>query len=457
MPRFNFYLILLALLVYALTAGVSLRDRLLVATLHRIEHDAYFEPSAQELFEGAMSGMADVLSGEHGDGYSRYIPPSRQARYQDNLNDRYEGLGISLRTHEVGGEKKLLIDFPLYESPAYRAGLRSGDQILQINGTSVADKTSSEIVQFLRQQRESEIHLSVLPFGQTEPQDFFVRPEKNYYASVVGSYFDSGSPVFHLEAHPNIGYVGITSFNGATAHKFGDALDKMMQSGVEAFILDLRDNPGGDVWNCVLVARMLIAPDAVAGNVVATVQDRNGRKRFRHRHFVLTEGSQRCTLPMVVLIDDETASSSEILAAALQDHRRATIVGTRSFGKGIIQGIMALPFQSGMLQLTDSEYLRPNGAIIHRKKNAADSDNWGIVPDKIIEFSDAEQVAVKAYRVLRSNVISSERSAILDQFRQQIIETLNSEKSPSGQFEFTGTAPYYDLQLDEAIKILLAD
>ena len=455
MLRLNFYLILFALLVYALTARVSLRDRLLVSTLHRIEHDAYFEPSAQELFEGAMSGMADVLSSEHGDGYSQYIPPSRQARYQDNLNDRYEGLGISLRTHEAGEEKKLLIDYPLSESPAYRAGLRSGDQILQINDTSVADKTSGEVVRYLRQLQGTEIHLSVLPFGQTDPQDFFVRHEKNYYASVVGHYFDSGNQVFCLEAHPNIGYVWITSFNGATANKFGEALDSMVQRGVEAFILDLRDNPGGDVWNCVLIARMLMSPDAVSGNVVATVQDRDGRKRFRHRHFVLTEGSQRCTLPMVVLINGETASSSEILAAALQDHRRATIVGTRSFGKGIIQGIMTLPFQSGMLQLTDSEYLRPNGANIHRKKNAADSDVWGIIPDKIVEFSDAEQSAVKAYRVLQSNVISPERSAVLDQFRQQIIEDLNSEEPSSEPFEFTGTAPYYDLHLDEAIRILL--
>jgi len=454
MPRLNLFLILFVLFVYALTAGVSLRDRLLVSTLHRIERNAYFDPSAKELFEGAMTGMADILSEEHGDGYSVYIPPSRQTRYQDNLADRYEGLGVSLRTHEVGEEKRLFIDYPHYESPAYRGGLRSGDQILAINGTSVADKTSGEIVRFLRQQGDAEIHLSVLPFGQTEPKDFFVHREKNYHPCVIGDYFDSDGRVFCLETHPNIGYIRITSFNATTAKSFGNALDRMMQRGVESLILDLRDNSGGDVWNCVLVARMLMSPDPVLGNVVALVRDRNGRERFRHRHFILIEGSQRCTLPMVVLINDETASSSEILAAALQDHRRATIVGTRSFGKGVIQGILTLPFQSGMLQLTDSEYARPSGAGIHRRNDATDSDAWGVVPDNIVELSTAEQSAVSQYRTLRSSVISAERLAVLDQFREQIaIEQSEKESEP---FKFTGTAPYYDVQLDEAIKVLLA-
>ena len=450
MPRLNYYLILAAVLAYLLTAGVTLRDRLLISTLHRIEHNAYFDPSAKDLFEGAMSGMANILSDEFGDGYSLYIPPSKETIYRDILDDRYEGIGISLRTHKTGEEEKLFIDYPLYESPAYRAGLRSGDQILQINGTPVADKNISEIFQLLRQQ-ESEIRLSVLPFGQTEPKDFFVHREKNYYPGIVGNYFDSGSRIFCLEAHPKIGYIWILSFNRATAKEFSDALNSMMQSGAKAFILDLRDNPGGDVWNCVLTARMLMPPDSVAGNVVAMVQDRDGTRRLRHRHFVLTEGSQRCTLPMVVLINGETASSSEILAAALQDHQRATVVGTRSFGKGVIQGIIELPFQSGILQLTDSVYLRPNGANIHRKKNAADSDDWGVRPDKTVEFSEAEQSAINAYRILRANVIADQRPAVLDQFRQQIAESLD------GQFEFTGTAPYYDRQLDEAVKILLAE
>ena len=456
MPRLNLFLILFVLFVYVLTAGVSLRDRLLISALHRIERNAYFDPSAKELFEGAMSGMANVLSEEHGDGYSVYIPPSRQTRYQDNLADRYEGLGISLRTHETGEEKHLFIDYPHYESPAYRSGLRSGDQIVEINGISVADKTSGEIVRFLRQQGGAEIHLSILPFGQTVPKDFFVHRETNYHPCVIGDYFDSGGRVFCLESHPKIGYIWITSFNTTTAKNFADALDSMMQSGAESLILDLRDNPGGDVWTCVLVARMLMSPDPVLGNVVALVRDRHGRERFRHRHYVLTEGSQRCTLPMVVLINGETASSSEILAAALQDHRRATVVGTRSFGKGVIQGILTLPFQSGMLQLTDSEYARPSGAGIHRRNDATASDAWGVIPDIVVELVAAEQLAVSQYRTLRSSVISAERSAVLDQFREQITLEQNKEAPDSPPFQFTGTAPYYDAQLDEAIKVLLS-
>jgi carboxyl-terminal processing protease len=429
----------------------------LISTLHRIEHHAYFEPSAKDLFEGAMSGMAGVLSDKHEDGYSMYIPPSRQTRYQDFLANQYEGLGMLTRIYEKGEEKKLFIEFPYYDSPAYRTGLRSGDQILQIDGIMVADKTDDEVFNLLRQQKESETHLVVLPLGQTELQDVFVPREKIHYDSVHGDYFGSDGHIFYLEAHPKIGYIWITSFSETTAKEFSDALDRMMQSGVESFILDLRNNGGGDVRNCVQIVRMLMSPNSISGNVIATIRDRSGTERLRHRQFVLTEGAQRCSLPMVVLIDGETASASEIVAAALQDHQRATIIGTRSFGKGIIQGILTLPFQSGMLQLTDSEYRRPNGTAIHRKKNSTDLDDWGVIPDKTIELTKAEWSAVIQYRSLRSSVISTERAVVLEQFRQQIIEEKNAETPDPEQnpFEFTGTAPYYDRQLDEAINVLL--
>ena len=448
MPRFNFYLILFALFGYALTAGVTLRDRLLIATLHRIEREAYFEPSAKELFEGAMLGMTDVLSEEHGDGYTIYIPPSKQVAYQDRADNRSDGLGFLLRTHEKGGEKKHLIAFPFPEAPAYRAGLRSGDQIVQVDDTSVADKSDDEVLELLKQRRDAGLRLSILPFGQTESQEIFVRAEKYHYGSVTGGYFDSDKQIFCLEAHPQIGYIWITSFSGTTAKEFGDALEQMTQSGIESFILDLRDNPGGDVWNSVQVVKMLIPP-GTHRDIIVTSLNRNGRERS----FTLVEGEQRTTLPMVVLINGDTASSSEIVVAALQDHKRAAVVGTRSFGKGIIQGIFDLPFQSGMMQLTDAEYRRPSGAAIHRRANAADSDDWGIIPDKIVEFSEAEESAVAQYRELRARVISTERLAVLELFRQQIIDKRSEEEGKL--FEFTGAAPYYDFQLDEAIKTLL--
>ena len=444
MPQSNLYIILFVAFAYILTAGVTLRDRLLISTLHRIERSAYAKPSAKDLFEGAMSGMASVLSDE----YSRYIPPSRETVYRERLDNRYEGFGISVRLHTKEGENQFFVGYPQHGSPAYRAGLRSGDQILQIDGKSLADKTHSETFRLLRRQTESETRLSVLPFGQTDPQDFIVQRERIHSDSVEGDYFDSDERIFHLETHPLIGYIRITSFSGTTVNEFGDALNSMMQSGVESFILDLRDNAGGDVWSSILIARMLMTPDPDSGSVVVTVRDRDGMERLRHRHFVLVEKAQRCTLPMVVLIDGESASASEILAAALQDHQRATVIGTRSFGKGIIQSIIELPFQSGILQLTDSEYRRPSGGSIHRKRNAADSDNWGVIPDIVVEIPETQQSAVIAYRTLRSNIISAERQAALEQFRQQIIG------NEGEGWEFPGVAPYYDPQLDEAVRTL---
>ena len=447
MPRLNCCLVLLAILAYALTSGITLRDRLLVSTLHRMERHALMEPSAKDLFEGAMSGMVNILAEEHGDQYSLYIPPSEQVTYQDHLDSRYAGMGISTSVFDAEEDKKVFVDFPFYDSPAYRAGLRSGDQILQVDGNSLAEKTNSDIFKLLRQQRTSEIHLFVLPFGQNEPQDFLVHRETIHQDSVEGDYYDSGSRVFRLEEHPTIGYIRMTSFNSTTAKEFESALDIMTQSGAESFILDLRDNGGGDVSNSILVAKMLLSPDSDRKTVVTT-RSRSGYEQS----YTLTQGMQRCTLPMVVLIDGETASSSEIVAAALQDHRRATIVGTRSFGKGVIQGIFDLPFHSGMLQLTHSEYRRPSGGAIHRKQNDTDADDWGVIPDTIVELSEEERTAVLAYRSLRSNVIAAERRAVLEQFRQQIIA--KQETKQENELEFTCAAPYYDRQLDEAIRIL---
>jgi len=229
---------------------------------------------------------------------------------------------------------------------------------------------------------------------------------------------------------------------------------------VKSFILDLRDNSGGDVGSCTQIASMLIPynPYNPKQNVIVTVRTRHGFGQDR----TLLSGLHQCDLPMVVLINEETASASEILAAALQDHRRATIVGTRSFGKGVIQNIIELPFQSGILQLTSSEYRRPNGAGIQRRTNVKDSgtkdsDEWGVLPDNIIEFSEAEQSAVLQYRLWRSSVISAERSEVLELFRQQIIGQKNDheENEEREPFQFTGNAPYYDAQLDEAVRVLL--
>ena len=443
MPRFNFYLIFGAFLAYVLTSGVTLRDRLLISTLNRIERNAYVCPTAKDLFEGAMSGLVDVLE-EYGDEYSSYIPSGWQAHYLDKVNNRYEGFGISIRLYEDGEKKAVYISYPLFDSHAYRQGLRSGDQILQIDGVPVANFTDIEDVKKSKGEGKREFCLSVLPFGQTEPKEFSLHLEKLHFDSVEGDYRDTdGQQVFCLETHPRVGYIRITSFTETTAEEFGIALDRMMHSGAESFILDLRDNGGGDVWNCVQIARMLLSPDSER-NVIVSVQSRNGSKRS----WTLNQGTQRCSLPMAVLIDGETASSSEILAAALQDYRRATIVGTRSFGKGVIQGVITLPFQSGILQLTDSEYRRPGGGAIHRKQNAEDSDEWGIIPDVTIEFSESERAAVLQYRSLYSNVISSERLAVLGQFRKEIIA------EQEGEFEYTGMAPYYDAQLDQAIDIV---
>ena|GEM_PF-305764 len=469
MSQFNLISILIAGLLYVLTSGISLQDRLLVEMRHKMTLHAFVEPSADALFDGAMAGMVRTMNEQYGDHYSLYIPPSKQTQYTDSFANIFEGFGMTTRISTQDNEKTVVIDYPLLNSPAYHAGIRSGDRILKIDGEDFADKTNSEIMHLFRQSREAESALSVIPFGQTETKEILISREKHRHDSIEGDYYeidgDTPGRVFFLEDHPQIGYVHITSFVESTHTEFGQALATIKQAGTEAFILDLRGNSGGDVLSSVQVARMLIAVnsqlDAPHDNLIATVRSRHGIDRKRIRN-ILPPYEQLYDIPMVVLINSETASSAEIVAAALQDYRRATVVGTRSFGKGVIQSITVLPFQLGALQLTEAEYLRPSGAGIHRKRFVSETDVWGVLPDITVEFTKPQKEFVSAYRSLRSNVVSTQRQLVLDDFRQYFSGQHGwpyptPDEEPSSPNDFVGTAPYYDPQIDKAIEVLLGE
>ena len=450
MPRLNFRILLFAVACCFLCSGITIRDRVLIESLHHIERQALVRPTERQLFEGAMYGIFDAL-GSLGDDYSAYIPSSQQKEYEDNLENRFEGIGIVLRQFPE-------IVYPLIGSPAWNAGIRAGDRIVAVDAQKTDGMPFGKLLQLIRGPSDTEVVLTVFHRKTTEPVDIRVKRGPIQRNSVEGfTLDDEGNRLFSLPTESELAYLRITSFSDMTAAEVEDGLRCILDGKKKGLVLDLRGNPGGYISSCVAVANFFVEPNGEHDLIVST-RYRSGYIKGRYRAF----GEEKFfDLPMVVLIDGESASAAEILSACLQDYCRAKIVGTRSFGKGTVQEIFDLPISSGKYQLTDASYWRPNGRNINRDNDAGDNDEWGVTPDPdgLVPISEDQQFAQDIIRELRSNIIAADGEEIIADLLKRIpreIERSRSEKKEekTEPFQLQGTAPYYDPQLEKAIELL---
>lgn len=462
MSRLNFNIFLIAVILYLFCSGITMRDRVLIDLLHQIENDALVNPTAKTLFEGAMTGMIQELNHSLGDPFSTYIPFSEQKEYESNLDNRFDGIGIVYRESPI--EKESEIIYPILNSPAHLVGIKSGDKLLQINNQETKGLTFHEVSELFKSNLKQKTELRILPYGKTEPVEFSILRVPFFRDSVEGDGIDvGGNRIFCLENDTEIGYLRITSFSNRTAMEVRTALKQISENNVRSLILDLRDNPGGYVDICVEIADFFLQP-LPEQDVIVSTRFRDGMTKTVYR---LEQQTQICSIPMVVLIDQESASAAEILSAALQDYGRATIVGTRSFGKGTVQKIVYLPFNSGTLQLTDASYWRPSNKNIHRNQDAQESDSWGVIPDSegLVPISDTQRYVTFQIRERRSNCVTENRKLFLDDFLLHLPDEIRelqtaqkkmlNETTPEEEpFVLQGKPPYYDPQLDKAIEIL---
>jgi carboxyl-terminal processing protease len=438
-----------------------------------------------------MNGMFKTL-----DKYSYFTPAAGKKDYNDLLDNNYEGIGLISSPSD--DKKSIEIIYPLLDSPAYQAGLRSGDKVLAVNGKNLTENQVEEFSALIKSLRDSEIEMTILPLDKTEPIKITIQTAPLNIDSVEGDSIDSdGGRNFILENDNEIGYIRITSFSRRTADEFGDALRQLYTKQARGLILDLRGNPGGYVNISVEIAKMLLQ-SVDNTKIIVSTKYKDGRIK---KNYYGNEKSQICSLPIVALIDGETASASEILAAALQDYKRAVIVGSRSFGKGVVQEIYDLPANSGAFQLTGVSYWRPSNKNIHKYENATENDEWGVVPDFKckLELQKWRTRAIDSIRTRRANTVCENRDLYLNSYIKNIeqeIEKLriefnklnkseknennstenNSEKNnpdnsaknnntknesngDSAQennipFKLQGESPYFDPQLDKAIEIL---
>jgi carboxyl-terminal processing protease len=315
-----------------------------------IQKDYVEETKPKDLVYGAIKGMLETL-----DPHSAFMPPSMYKEMQEETRGRFEGLGIEI-TMKDG---ILTVVSPIEDTPAYRAGILAGDQIVKIDGESTKNFTLMDSVKRLRGPRGTKVTITIMREGLTKPRDFTLVRDVIPVRSVR-----------HELLEKNYGYIRISQFQEKTDSEFDKAmkaLEEESKGGLKGLILDLRNNPGG-----LLDQAVKIADHFVESGIIVSIEGR--REEVKQRWSAHAEGTLT-RYPLVVLVNGGSASGAEIVAGAIQDHHRGMIVGVQTFGKGSVQTIIPLKDGSG-LRLTTARYYTPNGRSIQAK---------GIVPDIIVK------------------------------------------------------------------------
>ena len=322
----------------------------------RVRADYVEEVSDKELIENAINGMLTAL-----DPHSSYLNEKNYRDMQVQTKGEFGGLGIEV-TLENGLVK---VVSPIDDTPAFRAGIQPQDLITHLDGEQILGLTLQQAVERMRGKVNTDIRLTIRRKGR-DPFD----------VTLTRAIIKIRSVRSRIE-QKNIGYVRITSFNEQTHKGLVKAMEKLRadaEGGLKGVVLDLRNNPGGLLDQAVAVADAFLDK----GEIVST----RSRRKENAQRFNAHPGDLAKVLPIVVLINGGSASASEIVAGALQDHGRAIIMGTRSFGKGSVQTIVPLPGQ-GAMRLTTSRYYTPSGRSIQAK---------GIDPDIVVEQSKVEPI-----------------------------------------------------------------
>ncbi len=318
------------------------------------------ETSDQQRVYGAIKGLVDSL----GDPYSVYFDPAETKSFNEDIAGNFEGVGM-----EVGLKDKVLtVIAPLKDTPAYRAGIKSGDKILKIDDTLTAGLSVEEAIKLIRGQKGTTVVLTIAREGEREPKEIkIVRDTINI-------------PTLDTELRADkIFVIRLYSFSANATRLFRNALKEFIDANTDMLLLDLRGNPGG-----YLNAAIDMASWFIQGGKVIVTEDYGGKQPaeiFRSRGYDVFNDK----LKFVVLIDGGSASASEILAGALQSHGRAKLVGTQSFGKGSVQEVVKITSDT-VLKITVAKWLTPSGASISEK---------GLTPDYEVEITEKDSAAKK--------------------------------------------------------------
>lgn len=320
-----------------------------------VEREFYGDiPPEDERVHGAIRGMVTTF----GDQNTAFIDPTRASLLQEDSSGSFEGIGASVQLDELG---RLVIAEPFIGRPAAEAGVLRGDVVLEVDGESLRGLSLYESVALIRGEAGSTVVLTILRDGMDESIAISVVRAKIEIEVVETRMLDN-----------NIGYVSLSEFSSGASRKLLSGIEELRQQGADKFVLDLRNNPGGLLTESVAVSSLFLNDEIVL---------REQRKGFDREQTYQATGIQAVPdAPLVVLINRGSASASEIVAGALKDHGRASIVGEQSFGKGTVQLPHTLS-DGSQLRVTIAEWFTPDGNII---------DEVGIIPDRVVERTQAD-------------------------------------------------------------------
>ena len=356
----------------------------------------------KSLMQGALKGMLESLDDPH----SVYFTSEELRSFQEDIKGKYVGVGMVIQK-KVG--EPLTVVSPIEDGPAYKAGIKPKDQIVEIDGESTYNLTSEEASKRLKGKANTSVKVKVYREANKLTKVFELKRETIELKYVKSKMLEGG-----------IGYLRLTQFGDNVYPDMKKALEGLQAKGMKALILDLRSNPGGELGQSIKIASMFIEK----GKIVSTRQ-KKGEETVYSR-----EGKYFGNFPMVVLINGGSASASEIVSGALKDYKRATLIGEKSFGKGSVQTLLPLPDGDG-IKITIAKYYTPNGISI---------DGTGIEPDKKVEDKD--------YYLISDGTITNIDENQQKENKKEIIKEVKGEKAAKE------VDTHKDIQLEAAIKFL---
>ncbi|MGD1921882.1 MAG: carboxyl-terminal processing protease CtpC [Pleurocapsa sp.] len=317
----------------------------------------FVKDAAYENQEDAYKAIRDML-GRLEDPYTRFMNPEEFQNMRIDTSGELTGVGIQIAKDEE--TDRLIVISPIEDTPAFEAGILAQDLIVKIDGTDTKGMDVNDAVKLIRGERGSQVVLTIDRGG--EESEYSIIREKIEIHPVRAHVRDTSIG--------KVGYIRLTTFNEYAARDMQEAIESQEKEGVVGYVMDLRSNPGGLLYSSINIARMWLDE----GTIVSTVNRKGVSDKESAKNKALTDK------PLVVLVDQGSASASEILSGALKDNKRATLLGTKTFGKGLVQSVRPLGDGSG-LAVTIAKYLTPNGTDINKE---------GIPPDIIVELSDEQ-------------------------------------------------------------------
>lgn len=354
------------------------------------------------LLHGALKGMAESLEDPH----TNYFTKKEMDDFNEDIKGKYPGVGMIIQKKP---DDFLVVVSPIEDTPAYRAGIKPKDKIVAINGESTMGLTSEESAKKLKGEPGTKVKLTVYREKIKETKEIELKRE-----IIQLNYVKSKMLV------NDIGYLRLTQFGENVSKEIGKEIDKLKKNGMKAMVLDLRSNPGGSLDEAIKIGSMLVKDEKIV-----STKRKNGEEEIGVRN-----GEYKGDFPIVVLINEGSASASEIVAGAIKDYKRGTLIGEKSFGKGSVQTVVPLPDGDG-LKLTIAKYYTPSGVCIH---------GIGIEPDIRVEEDEN-------YMLFEGMITNVDEEAQKEN-KKELIKEIKGEKEAKDYEE------KIDYQLDKGIEVL---